>query len=71
VLNLIYVFNSFPVGLHPERPQPGFSHDTSITFSYKLALQERRDTASGCPPPRDFQRRPDPAGGHGLPTLIK
>jgi ABC-type sugar transport system permease subunit len=39
VLNLIYVFNSFPVVYTLNDRNPGFSHDTSITFSYKLAFK--------------------------------
>ena len=39
VLNLIYVFNSFPVVYTLNDRNPGFSHDTSITYSYKLAFK--------------------------------
>jgi len=39
VLNLIYVFNSFPVIYTLNDRNPGFSHDTSITYSYKLAFK--------------------------------
>jgi multiple sugar transport system permease protein len=39
VLNLIYVFNSFPVVYTLNDRNPGFLHDTSITFSYKLAFK--------------------------------
>ena len=39
VLNMIYVFNSFPVIYTLNDRNPGFSHDTSITFSYKLAFK--------------------------------
>jgi multiple sugar transport system permease protein len=39
VLNLIYVFNSFPVVYTLNDRNPGFAHDTSITFSYKLAFK--------------------------------
>jgi ABC-type sugar transport system permease subunit len=39
VLNLIYVFNSFPIVYTLNDRNPGFSHDTSITFSYKLAFK--------------------------------
>jgi ABC-type sugar transport system permease subunit len=39
VLNLIYVFNSFPVVYTLNDRNPGFTHDTSITFSYKLAFK--------------------------------
>ena len=39
VLNIIYVFNSFPVVYTLNDRNPGFSHDTSITFSYKLAFK--------------------------------
>ncbi len=39
VLNLIYVFNSFPVVYTLNDRNPGYAHDTSITFSYKLAFK--------------------------------
>src|SRR6266545_2634677 len=39
VLNIIYVFNSFPVVYTLNDRNPGFSHDTSITFMYKLAFK--------------------------------
>jgi ABC-type sugar transport system permease subunit len=39
VLNIIYVFNSFPIVYTLNERNPGFGHDTSITFMYKLAFQ--------------------------------
>lgn len=39
VLNIIYVFNSFPIVYTLNDRNPGFSHDTSITFMYKLAFK--------------------------------
>jgi multiple sugar transport system permease protein len=39
VLNLIYVFNSFPIIYTLNDRNPGFGHDTSITFMYKLAFK--------------------------------
>jgi ABC-type sugar transport system permease subunit len=39
VLSIIYVFNSFPVVYTLNDRNPGFSHDTSITFMYKLAFK--------------------------------
>jgi ABC-type sugar transport system permease subunit len=39
VLNLIYVFNSFPIVYTLNDRNPGFGHDTSITFMYKLAFK--------------------------------
>jgi multiple sugar transport system permease protein len=39
VLNLIYVFNSFPIVYTLNDRNPGYAHDTSITFSYKLAFK--------------------------------
>lgn len=39
VLNLIYVFNSFPIVYTLNERNPGFGHDTSITFMYKLAFK--------------------------------
>ena len=39
VLNAIYVFNSFPIVYTLNDRNPGFSHDTSITFAYKLAFK--------------------------------
>lgn len=39
VLNIIYVFNSFPIVYTLNDRNPGFSHDTLITFMYKLAFK--------------------------------
>lgn len=39
VLNLIYVFNSFPIIYTLNDRNPGFGHDTTITFMYKLAFK--------------------------------
>ena len=39
VLNIIYVFNSFPIVYTLNDRNPGFIHDTSITFMYKLAFK--------------------------------
>ena len=39
VLNMIYVFNSFPIIYTLNESNPGFSHDTTITFMYKLAFK--------------------------------
>ena len=39
VLNIIYVFNSFPVVYTLNDRNPGFDHDTLITFTYKLAFK--------------------------------
>lgn len=39
VLNLIYVFNNFPIIYTLNERNPGFLHDTSITFAYKLAFK--------------------------------
>src|SRR5665811_300546 len=39
VLNIIYVFNSFPIVYTLNDRNPGFSHDTTITFMYKLAFK--------------------------------
>ena len=39
VLNMIYVFNSFPIIYTLNERNPGFIHDTSITFAYKLAFK--------------------------------
>ncbi len=39
VLNAIYVFNSFPIVYTLNDRNPGFTHDTSITFAYKLAFK--------------------------------
>lgn len=39
VLNTIYVFNSFPIIYTLNDRNPGFAHDTSITFMYKLAFK--------------------------------
>jgi multiple sugar transport system permease protein len=39
VLNVIYVFNSFPIIYTLNDRNPGFSHDTTITYMYKLAFK--------------------------------
>jgi ABC-type sugar transport system permease subunit len=39
VLNIIYVFNSFPIIYTLNDRNPGYTHDTSITFMYKLAFK--------------------------------
>ena len=39
VLNIIYVFNSFPIIYTLNDRNPGFTHDTSITFMYKVAFK--------------------------------
>ncbi len=39
VLNIIYVFNSFPIIWTLNDRNPGFTHDTTITFMYKLAFK--------------------------------
>lgn len=41
VLNVIYVFNSFPIIYTLNDRNPGFSTDTSITFMYKLAFESQ------------------------------
>ncbi len=38
-MNIIYVFNSFPIVYTLNDRNPGFTHDTSITFMYKLAFK--------------------------------
>ena len=39
VLNLIYVFNSFPIVWTLNDRNPGFAHDTMVTYLYKLAFK--------------------------------
>ncbi|MGH7279605.1 MAG: carbohydrate ABC transporter permease [Candidatus Rokuibacteriota bacterium] len=39
VLNLIYVFNSFPIVWTLNDRNPGFGHDTMITYMYKIAFK--------------------------------
>jgi ABC-type sugar transport system permease subunit len=39
VLNVIYVFNSFPIVWTLNDRNPGFAHDTTITFMYKIAFK--------------------------------
>ena len=39
VLNVIYVFNSFPIVWTLNDRNPGFAHDTMITFVYKIAFK--------------------------------
>ena len=39
VLNAVYVFNSFPIVWTLNDRNPGFAHDTMITYMYKLAFK--------------------------------
>ncbi len=39
VLNLIYVFNSFPIVWTLNDRNPGFGHDTMVTYMYKVAFK--------------------------------
>jgi len=39
VLNMIYVFNSFPIVWTLNDRNPGFAHDTMITYMYKIAFK--------------------------------
>jgi ABC-type sugar transport system permease subunit len=39
VLNLIYVFNSFPIVWTLNDRNPGFAHDTLVTYMYKIAFK--------------------------------
>jgi ABC-type sugar transport system permease subunit len=39
MLNMIYVFNSFPIIWTLNDRNPGYTHDTTITFMYKLAFK--------------------------------
>jgi multiple sugar transport system permease protein len=39
VLNVIYVFNSFPIVWTLNDRNPGFVHDTMITYMYKIAFK--------------------------------
>jgi len=39
VLNVIYVFNSFPIVWTLNDRNPGFAHDTTITYMYKIAFK--------------------------------
>src|SRR6201989_3245961 len=45
VLNIIYVFNSFPIVYTLNDRNPGFAHDTTITFMYKLAFKSAENSA--------------------------
>jgi multiple sugar transport system permease protein len=48
VLNMIYVFNSFPIIWTLNDRNPGLSHDTTITFMYKIAFRSaERDVGVG------------------------
>jgi multiple sugar transport system permease protein len=38
-LNIIYVFNSFPIVWTLNDRNPGFGHDTMITYMYKIAFK--------------------------------
>src|SRR6185369_17991814 len=39
VLNVVYVFNSFPIVWTLNDRNPGFAHDTAITYMYKIAFR--------------------------------
>ena len=39
LLNIIYVFNSFPIVWTLNDRNPGFGHDTMITYMYKIAFK--------------------------------
>ena len=39
VLNIIYVFNSFPIVWTLNERNPGFGHDTLVTYMYKVAFK--------------------------------
>jgi multiple sugar transport system permease protein len=39
VLNTVYVFNSFPIVWTLNDRNPGFQHDTMITYMYKIAFK--------------------------------
>jgi ABC-type sugar transport system permease subunit len=39
VLNVVYVFNSFPIVWTLNDRNPGFRHDTMITYMYKIAFK--------------------------------
>jgi len=39
VLNIIYVFNSFPIVWTLNDRNPGLAHDTMITYMYKIAFK--------------------------------
>ncbi len=39
VLNVVYVFNSFPIVWTLNDRNPGFGHDTMITYMYKIAFK--------------------------------
>jgi multiple sugar transport system permease protein len=39
VMNAIYVFNSFPIVWTLNDRNPGFAHDTMITYMYKIAFK--------------------------------
>jgi ABC-type sugar transport system permease subunit len=39
VLNIVYVFNSFPIVWTLNDRNPGFGHDTMITYMYKIAFR--------------------------------
>jgi ABC-type sugar transport system permease subunit len=39
VLNIVYVFNSFPIVWTLNDRNPGFGHDTMITYMYKIAFK--------------------------------
>src|SRR5262249_32629871 len=50
-LNVIYVFNSFPIVWTLDDRNPGFAHDTMVTYMYKIAFKSAvRDAGPAAPP---------------------
>ena len=68
VLNIIYVFNSFPIVYTLNDRNPGYAHDTSITFMYKLAFKSAEHSVGMSAAAGVFNVLLHPAGGAGLPA---
>ena len=63
VLNVIYVFNSFPIVWTLNDRNPGFGHDTLITYMYKIAFKSARARRRPGRRARHRQRADDPGRG--------
>ena len=68
VLNIIYVFNSFPIIYTLNDRNPGFAHDTTITFMYKLAFKSAEKDVGMSAAAGIFNVVLILRGRHGLPA---
>ncbi len=67
VLNVIYVFNSFPIIYTLNDRNPGYLHDTTITFMYKLAFKSQEKDVGMSAAAGIFNVAADPRRRRDLP----